>query len=156
MRPGPKNPGESAADYKARVKAMEDKFMNRPQGPKTGTGMGGSTKPRGGVAIDPARPRPGTGTMPTPKPVRLGGLGGGAPSTPRGTTPPPPKPPKPRPGGGRTGNDVVVRPSTPRGTTPTPPKPRPGGGRGTAAAPGYGGGKPRRMMSGGMVKGKKK
>jgi hypothetical protein len=103
MRPGPKKPGESAADYNARIKAMEQKFLDRPKGPKTG---------------------------------------GGAPSTPRGTTPV--MPPKPRPGGGRTGNDVVVRPSTPRG------------GRGTAAAPGYGGGKPRRMMSGGMVKGKKK
>jgi hypothetical protein len=52
-----------------------------------------------------------------------------------------------------------------RATKPTVTPPRPispkggagtGGGRGTAAAPGYGGGKPRRMMSGGMVKGKKK
>jgi hypothetical protein len=97
MRPGPKKPGESAADYNARIKAMEQKFLNRPKGPKTG----------GGAPVRPDRP-----AMPS-KPTT------------------PVRPPKPRPG------------------EPLP-------GRGTAAAPGYGGGKPRRMMSGGMVKGKKK
>ena len=37
MRPGPKKPGESAAEYSARVKAMEQKFMGGGR-PKTGGG----------------------------------------------------------------------------------------------------------------------
>jgi hypothetical protein len=61
-----------------------------------------------------------------------------------------------------TGAGAPSRPTPPKPTV-TPPRPispkggaGTGGGRGTAAAPGYGGGKPRRMMSGGMVKGTKK
>ena len=65
-------------------------------------------------------------------------------SRPRGMSPIPPKPPTP---------------TKPTVTTPRPISPKggagAGGGRGTAPRPGYGGGKPRRMMSGGMVKGKK-
>jgi murein DD-endopeptidase MepM/ murein hydrolase activator NlpD len=38
MRPGPKKPGESAAEYSARVKAMEQKWMSGMGRPKTGGG----------------------------------------------------------------------------------------------------------------------
>jgi len=69
MRPGPKKPGESAAEYSARVKAMEQKWMSGMGRPKTGSG---SPKGDGG-----SRPR---GTSPAP------GYGGGKPkvSGPRG------------------------------------------------------------------------
>ena len=137
MRPGPKKPGESAADYNARIKAMEQKFLNRPQGPKTGGGKP-STPPTGptrGNSVGGTRPGESkTDYLARIRDMKAAGV--------KFTTP------------GRTGNDIMVRPGT-KPTPPTPPKPRPGGGRGTAAAPGYGGGKPRRMMSGGMVKGKK-
>lgn len=63
---------------------------------------------------------------------------------------------------GRNMTPTPPKPRTPVKPTVTPPRPispkggaGTGGGRGTAAAPGYGGGKPRRMKSGGMVKGKK-
>ena len=38
MRPGPKKPGESAAEYSARVKAIEQKWMTGMGRPKTGGG----------------------------------------------------------------------------------------------------------------------
>jgi hypothetical protein len=75
MRPGPKKPGESAADYNARIKAMEQKFLDRPRGPKTGGGA--PSTPR---ATSPVPPKPGgpvrpRGTSPAP------GYGGGKPGT---------------------------------------------------------------------------
>jgi hypothetical protein len=66
----PVRPGESKTDYLARVNATKTT----------------PSKPRGNIAVDPARPRPGTGIMPTPKPVRSGG---GAPSTGTGMMKPP-------------------------------------------------------------------
>lgn len=174
MRPGPRNPGESVADYNTRIKAMEAKWKAGMGGPKSG-----GTKAAG---AGPVRVSPGTG-----------GAGGGKP---RGTTPTPPKPgmSSADPGSktpaqlakeaesrriGIARGSIVV-PRTPitaaqrkaendrlmkiRGSDMPKAKPAPaakgpagsGANRGTAAAPGYGGGKPRRMMSGGMVKGKKK
>lgn len=44
MRPGPKKPGESAAEYSARVKAMEQKWMSGMGRPKTGGGTSGGGK----------------------------------------------------------------------------------------------------------------
>lgn len=42
MRPGPKKPGESAAEYNARVKAMEQKWMSGMGRPKSGGTKGGA------------------------------------------------------------------------------------------------------------------
>ena len=118
MRPGPKKPGESAAEYSARVKAMEERWKAGIGRPKT------------------------SGTKPT-------GAGGGR----GGMTPPP---------GMMYGPDDGLIPIPKKGGTPRP--------RGTSPAPGYGGGKPVRVMpgktpmrvtggmgmkSGGTVKGKK-
>jgi len=50
MRPGPKKPGESAAEYSARVKAMEQKFMG-----------GGRPKTGGGASSGGGRPKTGSG-----------------------------------------------------------------------------------------------
>ena len=47
MRPGPKKPGESAAEYSARIKAMEQKFMGGGR-PKTGGGGASSGGDRPG------------------------------------------------------------------------------------------------------------
>ncbi len=61
MRPGPKKPGESAAEYSARVKAMEQKFMGGGR-PKTGGGAssgGGRPKTGGGASSGGGKP-PGT------------------------------------------------------------------------------------------------
>lgn len=53
MRPGPKKPGESAAEYSARVKAMEQKFMGGGR-PKTGGGASsGGGRGRGGATPPP-------------------------------------------------------------------------------------------------------
>lgn len=142
MRPGPKKPGESAAEYNARVKAMEQKWMSgmgRPKGGGTksttpvktpGTrvmdtrGTQGASKP--GVAkpsgLSPIPPKPSTPKKPvvtTPRPIRSGindGLGNGVRGSVNGVR------------GGVKGG---------AGT---------GGGRGTAPRPGYGGGKPKRPM----------
>jgi hypothetical protein len=70
MRPGPKKPGESAADYNARIKAMEQKFLDRPRGPKTGGGA--PSTPR---ATSPVPPKPRSPVKPpvpvtTPKPIK--------------------------------------------------------------------------------------
>lgn len=42
MRPGPRNPGESVADYNTRVKAMEAKWKAGMGGPKSGGTKGGA------------------------------------------------------------------------------------------------------------------
>jgi len=66
MRPGPKKPGESAAEYSARVKAMEQKWMSGMGRPKTGSGgaSSGGGKPPGTVGHH----GPGSGVVaPIPK-----------------------------------------------------------------------------------------
>jgi len=64
MRPGPKKPGESAAEYSARVKAMEQKWMSGMGRPKTGGGGassgGGRPKTGGGGASSGGGKPPGT------------------------------------------------------------------------------------------------
>ena len=121
MRPGPKKPGESAADYNTRVKAMEQKWMSGTGRPKGG-GTQGASKPGA-----PSRP---VGPVP-PKP--------------RGMTPIPPKPRTPVKPFVTTPRPI----RTPKDPGTGAPKPRTGGGGvkgggGTAPRPGYGGGKPKR------------
>lgn len=51
MRPGPKKPGESAAEYSARVKAMEQRWMSGMGRPKTsGAGPSPVKTPGRGVS----------------------------------------------------------------------------------------------------------
>lgn len=125
MRPGPKKPGESAAEYNARVKAMEQKWMSGMGRPKGG-GTQGASKPIGGggapSGMSPIPPKPRTPVKPTvttPRPISPKGDGG---SRPRGTSP------APGYGGGKP--KVSMTPIR--------------DGRG-----------PRGLKSGGMVKGKK-
>lgn len=104
MRPGPKKPGESAAEYSARVKAMEERWMAGMGRPKTsgtkptgasaggGRGRGGMTPPpgmmygpndalipipkKGGAGTGGGRPRHmGPGSGLAPKPgMKRGGM----------------------------------------------------------------------------------
>jgi len=63
MRPGPKKPGESASEYSARVKAMEQKWMSGMGRPKTGGGAssgGGRPKTGSGGASSGGGKPPGT------------------------------------------------------------------------------------------------
>lgn len=148
MRPGPRNPGESAADYNARVKAMEAKWkagMGRPKG--------GGTKSTTPVRVPKD---PGTGA---PKP--RGGVGGGVGGGVKGGTQGASKPGLAKPSGL---SPIPPKPSTPKKPVVTTPRPirsgindglgngvrgsvkggaGTGGGRGTAPRPGYGGGKPK-------------
>ena len=65
MRPGPKKPGESAAEYSARIKAMEQKFMGGGR-PKTGGGgasSGGGRPKTGGGGASSGGGRPGPGKI---------------------------------------------------------------------------------------------
>jgi hypothetical protein len=68
MRPGPKKPGESAAAYAARVKAMEQKFMGGGR-PKTSSGSSsGGGRGRGGATPPPGMMYgPNDALMPIPK-----------------------------------------------------------------------------------------
>jgi hypothetical protein len=82
MRPGPKKPGESAAEYSARVKAMEQKWMSGGR-PKTSSGSSsGGGRGRGGATPPPGMMYgPNDALIPIPKkgggtPVRVtGGMG---------------------------------------------------------------------------------
>ena len=69
MRPGPKKPGESAAEYSARVKAMEQKWMSGGR-PKTSSGDSGPRRDRDTSPSKPVR------VMPGKTPMRVtGGMG---------------------------------------------------------------------------------
>ena len=71
MKPAPQRPGESAAAFNARVKAMEDRFNNRPKGTKPGGMTPTPPKPTGPVrGMSPVK-----GQMP-PKPrgMKSGGM----------------------------------------------------------------------------------
>lgn len=56
MRPGPKKPGESAAEYSARVKAMEQRWMSGMGRPKTSGAGPSPVKTPGHVVSDTRGP----------------------------------------------------------------------------------------------------
>jgi hypothetical protein len=114
----PKRPGESKTDYLARVNATKNTKPVRSGNDTPDPGIYGGVKaPRGTSPLPPPPPKPRSPVKPVPPKPRTPVRPDRPTMPPKPTTPV--RPPKPRPG-----------------------EPLPGGGRGTAAAPGYGGGKP--------------
>ncbi|MEN9777578.1 MAG: hypothetical protein RJB04_1333 [Verrucomicrobiota bacterium] len=178
MRPGPRNPGESAADYNTRVKAMEAKWKAGMGGPKSGgtkaagAGAGGGGGKPGGTT--PSKP---TGT--TPVGPRTQSASRPPIDSGRNMTPTPPKPSTPkkpvvttptaikrpgtpvrdvrRTGGGAGAGGGVKGGALPRPVGPVPPKttvipPRPISPKGGAGAGGGRGTAPRPGYGGGKPK----